>query len=150
MEERFLQQLKKGVLELLVLQTICRGPTYGYELIAQLGSRSGGLFTLREGTLYPILYRLEDDGLIEAVWQQETGRAAPRKIYSATEKGREENERRLGLWAGFRTAVDHFCGEDAGHERKTACALSARCPAAAAAIGANEGPGDGRPAQLDQ
>jgi len=80
------------------------------------GSRSGGLFTLREGTLYPILYRLEDDGLIEAVWQQETGRAAPRKIYSATEKGREENERRLGLWAGFRTAVDHFCGEDAGHE----------------------------------
>lgn len=46
MEERFLQQLKKGVLELLVLQTICRGPTYGYELIAQLGSRSGGLFTL--------------------------------------------------------------------------------------------------------
>ena len=116
MDERFLQQLKKGVLELLVLQTICRGPTYGYELIAQLGSRSGGLFTLREGTLYPILYRLEDDGLIEAVWQQETGRAAPRKIYSATEKGREENERRLGLWAGFRTAVDHFCGEDAGHE----------------------------------
>ena len=89
MEERFLQQLKKGVLELLVLQTICRGP---------------------------ILYRLEDDGLIEAVWQQETGRAAPRKIYSATEKGREENERRLGLWAGFRTAVDHFCGKDAGHE----------------------------------
>ena len=38
MEERFLQQLKKGVLELLVLQTICRGPTYGYELIAQLKS----------------------------------------------------------------------------------------------------------------
>ena len=36
MEERFLQQLKKGVLELLVLQTICQGPTYGYELTAQL------------------------------------------------------------------------------------------------------------------
>ena len=44
MEERFLQQLKKGVLELLVLQTICRGPTYGYELISQLGSRSGGVY----------------------------------------------------------------------------------------------------------
>ena len=119
MEERFLQQLKKGVLELIVLEAVRRKDRYGYELvelIAQLGSRSGGLFTLREGTLYPILYRLEDDGLIEAVWQQETGRAAPRKIYSATEKGREENERRLGLWAGFRTAVDHFCGKDAGHE----------------------------------
>lgn len=136
MEERFLQQLKKGVLELLVLQTICRGPTYGYELIAQLGSRSGGLFTLREGTLYPILYRLEDDGLIEAVWQQETGRAAPRKIYSATEKGREENERRLGLWAGFRTAVDVAeCRVTAGSlparrsSRRTRAARCGRCRA---------------------
>ena len=115
MEERFLQQLKKGVLELLVLQTICRGPTYGYELISQLGSRSGGLFTLKEGTLYPILYRLEDDGLIKAVWQQESGRATPRKIYSATEKGREENERRLGIWVGFRAAVDQVCMEDMEH-----------------------------------
>ena len=67
MEERFLQQLKKGVLELLVLQTSCRGPTYGYELIAQLGSRSGGLFTLREGTLYPILYRLESCCMCDTV-----------------------------------------------------------------------------------
>ena len=40
----------------------------------------------------------------------------PAQIYSATEKGREENERRLGLWAEFRTAVDRFCGEDAEHE----------------------------------
>ena len=88
MEDRYLQQLKKGVLELLVLQAICRGPTYGYELLSRLSSCSGGMFTLREGTLYPILYRLEDDGLIEAVWRQESGRAAPRKIYSATEQGR--------------------------------------------------------------
>lgn len=116
MEERFFAAAQEGRAGAAGFADDLPGATYGYELIAQLGSRSGGLFTLREGTLYPILYRLEDDGLIEAVWQQETGRAAPRKIYSATEKGREENERRLGLWAGFRTAVDHFCGEDAGHE----------------------------------
>ena len=116
MEDRYLQQLKKGVLELLVLQTICRGPTYGYELLSRLSSCSGGMFTLREGTLYPILYRLEDDGLIEAVWRQESGRTAPRKIYSATEKGRLENKRRLGLWAEFRTAVDAICEEEPKHE----------------------------------
>ena len=116
MEDRIERQLKKGALELIVLRLLAERPGYGYELLTELARRSGGVFVLREGTLYPILYRLEDDGLIEAVWQQETGRAAPRKIYSATEKGREENERRLGLWAGFRTAVDHFCGEDAGHE----------------------------------
>ena len=86
MEDRYLQQLKKGVLELLVLQTICRGPTYGYELLSRLSSSSGGMFTLREGTLYPILYRLEDDGLIEAVWRQESGRAAEDLFRNGTGK----------------------------------------------------------------
>lgn len=116
MEDRFLQQLKKGVLELLVLQAICRGPTYGYELLSRLGTCAGGFFTLREGTLYPILYRLEDDGLIVSAWQQETGRAAPRKIYSATEAGRVENTRRAMLWTQFRSAVDNFCREESDHE----------------------------------
>ena len=106
-------QMRKGILEYCILSIISRGDSYASAIISELKAAE---MIVVEGTLYPILYRLEDDGLIEAVWQQETGRAAPRKIYSATEKGREENERRLGLWAGFRTAVDHFCGEDAGHE----------------------------------
>ena len=56
MDDRFLQQLKKGVLEMLVLQAICRKATYGYELITDLKHQSGELFSLKEGTLYPILY----------------------------------------------------------------------------------------------
>ena len=43
---------------------VCAGPTYGYELLGSMARRSNGLFALKEGTLYPILYRLEDDGLI--------------------------------------------------------------------------------------
>lgn len=109
MEDRFSQQLKKGVLELLVLQLICRGPTYGYELISQLNRRSGGFFALKEGTLYPILYRLEDGGLIRAVWQQQPGRQTPRKIYTVTPAGQAENARRLDLWDEFRAAVDTLC-----------------------------------------
>lgn len=112
MEDRFLQQLKKGVLELLVLQTICRAPTYGYELLSTLGASSDGLFSVKEGTLYPILYRLEDDGLIASAWRQEAGRAAPRKIYSATEKGHAENRRRIAVWNRFRSAVDQLCEEE--------------------------------------
>ena len=110
MDERFLQQLKKGVLPLCILFAIRREARYGYEIMGEVRAVFPDVY---DGS---ILYRLEDDGLIEAVWQQESGRAAPRKIYSATEKGREENERRLGLWAEFRTAVDRFCGEDAEHE----------------------------------
>ena len=108
MEDRFSQQLKKGVLEMLVLKLICDCPTYGYELILRLKEQSKGLFLLKEGTLYPILYRLEDEGLIAAKWSQGQGRTAPKKTYEATEAGTEENLRRQLLWADFQRTVDSF------------------------------------------
>lgn len=108
MEDRFAQQLKKGVLEMLVLKLICQKPTYGYELLTQLKECSHGRFALKEGTLYPILYRLEDDGMIEAQWSQGEGRVAPKKIYAPTEKGREENIRRQIIWREFEDTVNEF------------------------------------------
>ena len=108
MEDRFYQQLKKGVLEMLVLKLICEQPGHGYELITRLKERSCGRFVLKEGTLYPILYRLEDDGMIQANWSQGQGRVAPKKIYEVTDKGREENLRRQLLWAEFEETVDGF------------------------------------------
>lgn len=112
MEDRFLQQLKKGVLEMLVLTAICKKATYGYELLSILRKGSGGLFALKEGTLYPILYRLEDDGMIEASWLGSTGRTAPKKIYTATELGRQECQRRKAVWQQFEHTVDNFCREE--------------------------------------
>ena len=108
MEDRYLQQLKKGVLEMLVLRLICRKPTYGYELLNRLKTGSDGLFTLKEGTLYPILYRLEDDGMIQSSWTTGEGRNAPKKVYSATEQGRERCLRQAALWKQFVAAVDGF------------------------------------------
>lgn len=108
MEDRFSQQLKKGVLEMLVLKLVCARPTYGYELLTMLKNRSEGRFVLKEGTLYPILYRLEDDGLIIAKWSQGEGRTAPKKIYEATDKGCEENSRRQQIWQDFEKTVNSF------------------------------------------
>lgn len=108
MEDRFTQQLKKGVLEMLVLKLICDRATYGYELLLRLKEQSQGRFSLKEGTLYPILYRLEDDGLIAAKWSQGEGRTAPKKFYEATDPGREENLRRQILWREFGQTVDVF------------------------------------------
>lgn len=108
MEDRFSQQLKKGVLEMLVLDLICSSPTYGYELLSQLKDISQGMFTLKEGTLYPILYRLEDDGLIQARWSQGEGRTAPKKFYEATCAGHTENNRRKQIWKEFQNTVGHF------------------------------------------
>lgn len=112
MEDRFAQQLKKGVLEMLVLKLICRKAAYGYELLSRLKGSSEGLFTLKEGTLYPILYRLEDDGMITASWTVGEGKVAPKKIYTATDKGREENLRRQVCWQEFRTMVDAMLKEE--------------------------------------
>ena len=108
MGDRFSQQLKKGILEMLVLKLICDAPNYGYELLNQLKEQSKLLFQLKEGTLYPILYRLEDEGLITASWQTGAGRAAPKKIYEATDAGRQENLRRQQVWKEFADSVDVF------------------------------------------
>lgn len=108
MEDRFIQQLKKGVLEMLVLKLICTQPTYGYELLTRLKEQSHGRFALKEGTLYPILYRLEDDGMIAAKWSQGQGRTAPKKMYEATEAGKAENIRRQLVWLEFEETVTGF------------------------------------------
>lgn len=108
MEDRFAQQLKKGVLEMLVLRIVCAGPTYGYELLLRLKEESHGRFALKEGTLYPILYRLEDEGLITANWSRGEGRNAPKKYYEATESGRTELIRRLSVWKEFSECVERI------------------------------------------
>ena len=106
-----LQQLKKGVLEMLALEIICQKSTYGYELMARLKAQSSSLFSLKEGTLYPILYRLEDEGLIVSAWSQGVGKNAPKKMYCATEKGHQERLRRYQVWKTFSDTVDRFFGE---------------------------------------
>lgn len=91
MEDRFAQQLKKGVLEMLVLKLICEKPAYGYELLSELKKSSQGRFCLKEGTLYPILYRLEDDGMIRSQWSTGEG---PRHRRKST-KPRTQVERKI-------------------------------------------------------
>ena len=112
MEDKFLQQLKKGVLEMLVLNIICKKTTYGYELMAELKKQSHDLFTLKEGTLYPILYRLEDEGMIESSWSPGEGKVSPKKMYTATDKGQEEAKRRFQVWQNFTRTVHEFYQED--------------------------------------
>lgn len=112
MEDRFLQQLKKGVLEMLVLRTVCKKSTYGYELMAELKVHSDNFFALKEGTLYPILYRLEDEGMILSSWSTGEGKIAPKKMYTATQKGQMEAQRQFQIWQNFSETVTGFYEED--------------------------------------
>ena len=115
MEDRLLQQLKKGVLEMLVLETICAGPTYGYALLTHLKEQTNGLFALKEGTLYPILYRLEDDGLIKSNWSAPEGRTAPKKMYTATEAGHIARRERAEIWQHFSDTVSNYIKKGSGN-----------------------------------
>ncbi len=118
-ETRLERQLKKGVLEMLVLRLVCQKPGHGYELLARMDRRSHGAFRLKEGTLYPILYRLEDDGLIVSSWQTGgEGRAAPKKIYTATPAGRAAQAEQRRLWDGFIACVQGFDKEDADEKEQ--------------------------------
>ena len=121
-EARFAQQLKKGVLEMLVLALLAEKPGHGYELLLRLKEKSGGLLTLKEGTLYPILYRLEDGGAIASQWQPPEGgsaspyRVVPRKVYTITEAGRTALAAQSKIWRGFAACVRDFIGEEQGNE----------------------------------
>lgn len=116
-QQQFARQLRKGALEMLVLQLLARAPAHGYAMIQQLRAVSGGLLDLKEGTLYPILYRLEDEGCILSAWQNlaEAGaRAMPRKVYTITEAGRAALAGEKAAWREFAACVNRICEEDVG------------------------------------
>ena len=102
---RFERQIKKGIMEMLVLELLSKGPDYGYQLLTKLAETPSGLLKVREGTLYPILYRLEEDGMLEAFWQTGAGRSTPKKIYQITEKGAEELLRQKEIWRKFQEDI---------------------------------------------
>ena len=89
MNDKYIRQMKKGVLDMLVLKLLNKEQKYGYQLIYELQEKSGELFILKEGTLYPILYRLEDDGLVQSCWSSPEGKQMARKYYQITESGKQ-------------------------------------------------------------
>lgn len=103
---KYEQQMKKGVLEMLVLKLLEEEEKYGYQLISELKEASGGMFLLKEGTLYPILYRLEDEGLVECRWSVPKGKEVSRKYYKVTEKGTEFQRELAKLWNTFSNHVN--------------------------------------------
>ena len=107
------RELRRGTLDLVLLRLLADEPTYGYELLKRLRSRSGGAFQLKEGTLYPVLYRLEDAGLIVPEWTspeaasgQRAPRGMPRKVYRPTEAGRQRLVELEAAWTSFKAGVD--------------------------------------------
>lgn len=105
MNDKYERQMKKGVLDMLVLKLLESEAKYGYQIIQEMKEKSEEIFLLKDGTLYPILYRLEDDGLVVSRWSEAAGKQVPRKYYEITETGKQTLESIEELWKSISKGI---------------------------------------------
>lgn len=106
--------LKSGTLDLALLAALEDRPRYGLEILKYVNEQSGGLFDLREGSLYPALTRLVKAGWIEADWQPSDKGGAPRKVYKLTDDGAAALTEKRQEWRTLRGALDALLLERLG------------------------------------
>jgi PadR family transcriptional regulator, regulatory protein PadR len=101
------QAVGRRINELLILAALSREPRHGYQAALEIEQRSGGYFRFNHGTLYPILHRLEQDGLIVGVWTDpQAGRA--RKEYAVTQAGRRYLADSVQAWRHLAEQLQPF------------------------------------------
>ncbi|MCK0112372.1 PadR family transcriptional regulator [Ornithinimicrobium sp. F0845] len=108
-EQEWPSEWLRGVLSVCTLRILRDGPTYGYAIASRL--TEAGLGSVKGGTLYPLLGRLEEAGWVEVEWRP--GEGGPgRKFYALTAEGLAEAERQATRWAAFtnttRALTDHI------------------------------------------
>ncbi len=95
----------RGHLDLLVMAVLRGAPAHGYDVAQRLRLRSRGVLDVGEGTLYPALHRLEQEGLLASRWQP--GEGGPRRrVYRLTAKGSRRLDGRRREWSALSTAID--------------------------------------------
>lgn len=102
-----MQQFKKGSLEMILLSLIGRKETYGYELIAALNASASVLGYAKEGTIYPILYRLQEGGLIRCRLAPAAANGGAKNI-TPSRPGKEVLQELIGFWASYADCVNAF------------------------------------------
>jgi len=98
----------KGHLDLLLLAILSDGPAHGYAVIESLRMRSEGVFDLPEGTIYPALHRLENQGLLSSQWSEDSGRR--KRIYQLTPTGQKALTTHQAEWLKFSKAINTTVG----------------------------------------
>ena len=96
--------LLQGTLDLLILRVIAAGPLHGWGIAKRIQLVSGDALSIGQGSLYPALHRLEQQGWITAEWKDsDLGRST--KVYSLTGEGKRQLERELRSWDRLSSAV---------------------------------------------
>ena len=100
---------RREVLPLLVLHLISQGPSYGNQLMERIAGLTEGVLSVNPNTMYPLLRRLEEEGLIEGQWEHPERRT--RRFYSLTKAGRKEHKRLLAEVRPFLESVGRSIDE---------------------------------------
>ena len=103
------RELLRGNTPTLILAALKDGALHGYALAREINRRSNNALQCKQGTLYPALHALEQEGFIVGGWEYDTGQR-PRKVYSLTEEGHTELDRRIKTWKQFALAVNSVIG----------------------------------------
>src|SRR6187401_2663800 len=103
MTDRFQRDLVRGSLDLMVLSVLAGGKKYGYLIQREVREASGARVELAAGTLYPLLHKLEDDGLIKSSWDDSTGRE--RKWYELTAAGKKRLSVQAQEWVDYAACI---------------------------------------------
>lgn len=103
-------QMKRGTLEMCALSVVNRGDCYGYELV----NRISKCMEITEGTIYPLMKRLKDSGLIDS-YIVESNEGPPRKYYKITEAGSEELNRLTEEWFEFTQSIERLLKGEFGN-----------------------------------
>jgi DNA-binding PadR family transcriptional regulator len=104
-------EVLKGHLDLILLAALRARPAYGYALIRDLRERTAGSLDLTEGTIYPVLHRLEEAGYLESSLL--TVQSRRRRLYTITPSGHAELDRLLQEWSQFARGVENLLGSGA-------------------------------------
>jgi len=107
----FNREMKKGSAEFLVLSLLEARPRHGYDIGKLIEARSKGRIQFRIGSLYPILCRLEDRGLITGRWVERTGERR-RRYYRLTADGRRFLAAQRGTWDEFVATINRIIRAD--------------------------------------
>ncbi|TNG91981.1 PadR family transcriptional regulator [Pasteurellaceae bacterium USgator11] len=103
-------QLRKGVLEMCILALLKQQDSYAYDMVQTLGK----YLPISEGTIYPLMRRLQNQQWVDTYLQESSGGPA-RKFYSLTDLGKTELQSMQSQWQDFANSVNHFLNKASSH-----------------------------------
>lgn len=113
-----LTKLLKGNTAVFILSVLKEGPSHGYAIYYEIARRSNNVLKFKQGTVYPLLHILEQEGLIQSEWQEVTpGNQRKRRVYSITEAGLKSLDEKLEAWRVFSQAMVDLTGVEPNVKR---------------------------------